>query len=40
MIQLVTWIQEMNDPQLKWAVSEPYYNSTEVLDALYPVPAF
>jgi len=34
MIQLVTMIQEMNDPLLKWAVSESYYNnSTEVLDA-------
>ena len=40
-IQLVTWIQETNDPLHKWAVSEPYYNnSTEVLDALYPVSAY
>jgi len=41
MIQLVTWIQETNDPLLKWAVSEPYYNnSTEALDTLYNVPAY
>ena len=40
MIQFVPWIQETNDPLLKWTVSAPYYNnSIEMLDVLYPVPA-